>query len=85
MKIIDLRISVTDISDALALGQNAIVTEIFHQAKAIVKQGGTVTIEQRFQDAPPDTIAVYSSEQDIDDWKSNLNKVQNRVRRDEII
>lgn len=84
MKIVDLRISITDISDALSLSQNDIVAEIFRQAKAIVRQGGTITIEQRYQNAPPDIIAVYKTQQEVEDWKSKLNDVQSILKRDEI-
>jgi hypothetical protein len=84
MHITELRICFTDISDALALGENSIVENIFKTAKEIIKQGGSIIIEQRYENAQSDILAKYSTEIEVDNWKNKLNDIQVRLKRQKI-
>ncbi len=76
MKNIELKICITDISDALSLGQNTIVDSIMNEARDLVSNGGKVTIEHRYENANPDHLITYCSVDEIESWKERLNEVQ---------
>ncbi|GEM_PF-3040161 len=84
MHITELRICFEEISDALALGENSIVENIFKTAKEIVKQGGSIIIEQRYENAQSDILAKYSTEIEVDNWKNKLNDIQVLLKRHKI-
>ena len=85
MNIKELRICLTDdISNPLALGENKIVQDIFPIAKEIVKQGGSIILEQCYENAPSEILARYSTEQEVDNWKNNLNNIQVVLKRNQI-
>ncbi len=81
MATVNVKISVTDVSDALALGQNEVVSDILSRSKAVVKNGGMVTLEYRYINAPSDIVVVYRTEQEIDQWKSRINEAQAILKR----
>jgi len=76
LKIVELKICITDISDSLTLDQNALVSSIITQARDLVAAGGVVTIERRYDNASSDHLVSYSTVEDIDAWKNKLNEVQ---------
>lgn len=80
----DIKICLTDITDALALDENEIVVSIFSYARKIVKQGGSIVIEQTYGNAQPNVLAKYSTEQEIENWKNKLNEIQIILHRDVI-
>lgn len=84
MHITELRICFKDISDALALGENSIVSNIFKTAKEIVKQGGSIIIEQRYKNAQSNILAKYSTEYEVENWKNKLNDIQDILKRHKI-
>lgn len=84
MHITELRICFKDISDALALGENSIVENIFRTAKEIVKQGGSIIIEQRYENDHSDILAKYSTENEVENWKGKLNDIQVILKRHKI-
>ena len=84
MKIVELKICITDITDYLTLGENSIVRSIIAQSRDIVKAGGIVTIERRYENAMPTHIVSYKSEQEVDQWKEKLNDVQVILGREKI-
>ena len=72
MMISELRISVTHIDDAKALGDNEFLNNIFSLAKEIVQKGGSIVIEQCFENAPSIILAKYSKIQEVEEWKKHL-------------
>ncbi|WP_421226515.1 hypothetical protein [Aeromonas jandaei] len=81
MKVVELKICITDISDALTLGQNTIVSSIIDHAKDLVANGGVVTIERRYENADPVHLISYNTVQQIEAWKDRLNEVQETLGR----
>ncbi len=81
MKVVELKICITDIGDALTLGQNTIVSSIIDHAKDLVANGGIVTIERRYENANPDHLVSYNTVQEIEEWKDKLNEVQEILGR----
>lgn len=84
MHITELRICFKDIRDALALGENSIVSNIFKTTKEIVKQGGSIIIEQRYENAQSNILAKYSTEYEVENWKNKLNDIQDILKRHKI-
>jgi len=76
MKINNLTINITDISDALALGNSSIVEEILAIGESIIKQGGTIIIQRQYQNATPELLAHFSTVEEVKDWKKQLNNSQ---------
>ena len=84
MKIDNLTINVTDISDALTLGNNSIVAEIFGIAEGIVKQGGKIILQRKYENTSPDLIAEFTTLEEVNNWKEKINEAQTALRRPEI-
>jgi hypothetical protein len=84
LKIVELKICITDIGDALTLGKNSIVSSIIDQAKDLVRDGGMVTIERRYESAPPDHLVSYKTVQEIEAWKDKLNELQDVLGRTKV-
>lgn len=84
MKIVELKICITDIGDALTLGQNTIVSSIIGQAKDLVAGGCVVTIERRYENAPPDHLVSYRTVREIEEWKKKLNDIQEILGREKV-
>lgn len=79
MKLLEIKISISDITDALSLGNNSIVSAILNNAKDIIKQGGIVTIERRYENAEPTPLVTYKTVEDIKEWKQKLNEAQDSL------
>lgn len=81
MLITNLVINFFDIQDALALENNAIVENIFSIAQDIIRQGGKLTIQIEYTNAPPEIVAVYTNIADVSNWKNDLIKAQDKLDR----
>ena len=84
MKVAELKICITDVCDALTLGQNPIVSSIISCAKVLVANGGIVTIERRYENANDEPLVSYKTVEEIDDWKDKLNEVQEILGRSKV-
>ncbi|MEQ8153025.1 MAG: hypothetical protein ABRQ32_08990 [Smithellaceae bacterium] len=84
MKVVELKICITDISDALTLGQNTIVSSIIAHAKDLVANGGIVTIERRYENENPEHLVSYRTVPEIEAWKEKLNEVQKIFGRSKV-
>ena len=85
MRVAELVINVSDISDACTLGENATVSGIFSFAEEIVNQGGRIVLQRQCVNAAPQILAIYATLDDVRAWKEKLNDIQSLLGRHEIL
>ena len=84
MKVVELKIGITDIGDSLTLGENTIVSSILSNAEKLVESGGIVTIERRYDNAPSEPLVTYETVEEIKNWKEKMNEVQKILGRPKV-
>ena len=79
-----LNISVTDITDALAEDEVAIVSEILSIAKQIVSQGGQVVLQWEILNEDPLPATTCSTIKEVEDLKNKINEIRERLGRKQV-
>lgn len=78
---IKFTISVTDIEDAITMEEWELVNEHITFAKEVVKEGGYVVFQQEYENAPPDILKILKTEEDIKNWKKNVEDVIHNLKQ----
>ena len=69
----NLIIELTQMDDAITLGDYSHVLFIFENAEKIINNGGKIIIQRAYLDSAPRTIIEYSNIEELHDWKSRLS------------
>ena len=77
-------IDLTQIFDALELGDTGVVRTILNACGDAIDQGAVVQLRREFEDLPPQVLAEFKSREELDNWKDKLNEVQKILKREGI-
>lgn len=77
----NLTINITEVSDALVLQQNPLISAIFTHALELIENGGRIILQREYENAPSDILYVFRTSEEIMQWKNRLNDAQTILKR----
>ncbi|HKT98059.1 MAG TPA: hypothetical protein VJS30_16265 [Paraburkholderia sp.] len=67
------------INDATHVDNNDVLEEIVSAARATLAAGGHVVLNQEYENAPPDTVAVFRTSADFEKWVTDQNAMRTEL------